>query len=115
MPRYEIAYVDGGRVFFTDLQGNRTVFRSGVPSQPGWAPDHSGLAYVNASSLYIADKVDGIRAAVSAAGTVYWPEYSADGRWIYFSAHQGCSGCSSEWPSSWRRARSSASASAAGR
>ncbi|HET9983307.1 MAG TPA: hypothetical protein VFQ38_06960 [Longimicrobiales bacterium] len=82
-----------GPLRLADLTGaGAKVLVSGHALEAAWAPDGSRLVYAGESGLGLVD-VNGNATALATPGITSpsWPEFSADGRWIYFDGAVGYS------------------------
>src|SRR5690606_37856488 len=87
VPQARIAYTTSGRsLALIDLTGeNATTLVSSRGLAPAWHPDGSRMVYVREGGLSIVD-LQGNVTVLNTPGVsnATWPEYSADGQWIYF-------------------------------
>jgi hypothetical protein len=83
-----IALADTDGLHLMDLAGNRLGdLVSGTPAaEPTWAPDRSHVAYVSQSGGLWQSDMNGSTARIGTDSAVSWPEYSADGSWIYYGS-----------------------------
>jgi sugar lactone lactonase YvrE len=83
-----IALADTDGLHLMDLAGNRLGdLVSGTPAaEPTWAPDRSHVAYVSQSGWLWQSDMNGNTARIGTDSAVSWPEYSADGAWIYYGS-----------------------------
>jgi sugar lactone lactonase YvrE len=84
LPSGEIAFADRGSIYVTDMYGNRRAVAGAGSTNPSWAPDHSRFAYVRNGRLSIRENGRERVIQTPRIRGITWPEFSADGQWIYF-------------------------------
>jgi hypothetical protein len=91
VPQARIAWTtDQLSLAVSDLTGeNMTTLVSSQGLAPAWHPDGSRMVYVREGGLAIVD-LQGNVTVLNTPGVsdATWPEYSADGQWIYFHGEQ---------------------------
>ena len=91
VPQARIAWTRGDRsLALIDLSGeNMATLVSSQGLAPAWHPDGSRMVYVREGGLAIVD-LQGNVTVLNTPGVLNatWPEFSADGEWIYFQGDQ---------------------------
>ncbi len=91
VPVADLAWAEGGHILLGDLSG---VVTDSVPSasRPAWQPGESHLAYIENGSLHLRAS-DASDTVLQTPGVMPdWPQFSADGKWIYFQGRAASDG-----------------------
>jgi WD40 repeat protein len=86
--RIAVAESNGGALFTVDLSGSGRTQIAASALASSWAPDGTRLVFNNYSGLWLIDMAGNVTAVPTpGVSGATWPEYSADGQWIYFQGN----------------------------
>jgi hypothetical protein len=87
IPSAELVWTLPSGLAVGDFTGAGRTITTQNAFSPAWSPDHRFVAFTNGNGHLLVTDLNGMTRRLDSAPiiTTRWPEYSADGSWIYFS------------------------------
>jgi Tol biopolymer transport system component len=93
VPSARIAWISNG-LWLSDVSGaNRIQLGAAGSAVPSWDPTRDRLVFFQNSALWLVDLNRNVtQLTLSNVTSPYWPQFSADGQWIFFQGNDATGG-----------------------